>query len=87
MVGDGRSGSASHTTATEPSGRVPDPRPRGSPRLDIDKDAVADAVAELFAEGGYAAVAIADTAAKLSVSRSTLYRTVPTKEDLLGILF
>lgn len=48
---------------------------------------MADAVAELFAEGGYDAVSIADTAAKLSVSRSTLYRTVPTKEDLLGILF
>ncbi|NMO91672.1 TetR/AcrR family transcriptional regulator [Actinomycetospora sp. TBRC 11914] len=63
------------------------PRPRGRPRLDIDRDAVADAVAELFAEGGYEAVSIADTAAKLSVSRSTLYRTVPTKDDLLGILF
>ena len=48
--------------------------------------AVADAVAELCAEGGYEAVSIVDTAEKLSVSRATLYRTVPTKEDLLGIL-
>lgn len=63
------------------------PRPRGRPRLAIDRDAVADAVAELFAEGGYDAVSIVDTAQKLSVSRATLYRTVPTKEDLLGILF
>lgn len=63
------------------------PRPRGRPRLTIDRDAVADAVAELFAEGGYDAVSIVDTAEKLSVSRATLYRTVPTKEDLLGILF
>jgi AcrR family transcriptional regulator len=63
------------------------PRPRGRPRLTIDRDAVADAVAELFAEGGYEAVSIVDTAEKLSVSRATLYRTVPTKEDLLGILF
>jgi AcrR family transcriptional regulator len=62
-------------------------RPRGRPRLTIDRDAVADAVAELFAEGGYEAVSIVDTAEKLSVSRATLYRTVPTKEDLLGILF
>jgi AcrR family transcriptional regulator len=62
-------------------------RPRGRPRLTIDRDAVADAVAELFAEGGYDAVSIVDTAEKLSVSRATLYRTVPTKEDLLGILF
>jgi AcrR family transcriptional regulator len=62
-------------------------RPRGRPRLTIDRDAVADAVAELFAEGGYEAVSIIDVAEKLSVSRATLYRTVPTKEELLGILF
>ena len=55
----------------------------GRPRLTIDRDAVADAVAELFAEGGYEAVSIVDTAEKLSLSRATLYRTVPTKEDLL----
>lgn len=63
------------------------PRPRGRPRRDIDLDAVADAVAKLFAEGGFEAVSIKATAEKLSVSRATLYRTVPTKEDLLGILF
>lgn len=63
------------------------PRPRGRPRLTIDRNAVADAVAELLAEGGYDAVSIPDTADKLSISRATLYRTVPTKEDLLGILF
>lgn len=62
-------------------------RPRGRPRLSIDRDAVADAVAELFHEGGYEAVSIVDTAQKLSVSRATLYRTVPTKQELLGILF
>lgn len=62
-------------------------RPRGRPRLAIDPDAVADAVAELFAEGGSEAVSIVSVADKLEVSRATLYRTIPTKEDLLGILF
>jgi AcrR family transcriptional regulator len=55
--------------------------------LAIDRDAVADAVAELFHEGGYEAISIPDVAEKLSISRATLYRTVPTKEELLGILF
>jgi AcrR family transcriptional regulator len=62
-------------------------RSRGRPRLDIDPDAVADAVAELFAEGGLDKVSIVDAAEKLNVSRATLYRSVPTKEHLLGILF
>lgn len=62
-------------------------RPRGRPRRDINLDAVADAVAGLFAEGGHDAVSIPGVAEKLSVSRATLYRTVPTKEDLLGVLF
>lgn len=62
-------------------------RPRGRPRLAIDRDEIADAVAALFAEGGYEAVSIVDTADKLGISRATLYRAVPTKEELLGILF
>ena len=62
-------------------------RPRGRPRLSIDRDAVADAVAELLHAGGYDALSIPDVADKLSISRATLYRTVPTKADLLGILF
>lgn len=62
-------------------------RPRGRPRRDINLDAVADVVADLFSEGGHDAVSIPDVAERLSVSRATLYRTVPTKEDLLGLLF
>jgi len=63
------------------------PRPRGRPRTEIDPDAVADAVAGLFEEGGMEAVSIVSAAQKLDVSRATLYRAVPTKEHLLGILF
>lgn len=62
-------------------------RGRGRPRLDIDRAAVADAVGELFVKGGYDAVSIGTTAEMLNVSRATLYRTVPTKEHLLGVLF
>ncbi|MFE2998604.1 TetR family transcriptional regulator [Nocardia sp. NPDC059246] len=53
----------------------------------IDHPAIADAAAALFAEGGYDAVSIEGVAEKLAVSRATLYRTVPTKHHLLGILF
>jgi AcrR family transcriptional regulator len=62
-------------------------RPRGRPKKEIDLDAVADAAAALFVDGGYDAVTIEAVAEKLSISRATLYRTVPAKEDLLGILF
>lgn len=60
---------------------------RGRPRLKIDSRQVADTVAELFREGGEDAVSISEVAERLSVSRATLYRTIPSKEDLLGILF
>lgn len=62
-------------------------RGRGRPRRDIDREQVADVVEELFEEGGYDAVSIEETAKRLTVSRATLYRTVPSKEHLLAILF
>lgn len=62
-------------------------RSPGRPRREIDPAAVADAAARLFSEGGYDAVSIEAAAEQLSVSRATLYRTVPTKDHLLGILF
>jgi len=63
-----------------------DPRPRGRPRLEIDSDAVAEAVAQLISEGGLDALSFNDVAEKLAVSRATLYRTIPTKENLLAVL-
>ena len=58
----------------------------GRPRRLISMVDVANAAAELFSDGGYEAVSIEAVAEKLSVSRATLYRTVPTKEDLLGVV-
>jgi AcrR family transcriptional regulator len=66
---------------------VADSRPRGRPRLTIDRDAIAEAVADLLGAGGYEAVGVPEVAEKLEISRATLYRTVPTKSDLIGILF
>lgn len=63
------------------------PRKRGRPRVEIDRVDVANAVADLLAEGGFDAVSVPDTAEKLSISRATLYRTVARKEDLLNLLF
>lgn len=62
-------------------------RGRGRPRAEIDLNTVADVVAGLFVEGGMEAVSIMGAAKKLDVSRATLYRALPTKEDLLGVLF
>src|SRR5262249_22379370 len=74
-------------TTTKSAGAGSQSRPRGRPRLAIDREAVAEAVAELLHEGGYEAVGIPEVAEKLSISRATLYRTVPAKADLMGILF
>ncbi|HEX4110558.1 MAG TPA: TetR/AcrR family transcriptional regulator, partial [Solirubrobacteraceae bacterium] len=60
---------------------------RGRPRREIDLEKVADAVERLFTEEGYDAVSIDRAAKELEVSRATLYRTVPSKEHLLAILF
>ncbi len=68
-------------------GDAPVRRGRGRPRRSIDREQVADVVEELFEEGGYEAVSIEETAKRLTVSRATLYRTVPSKEHLLAILF
>lgn len=61
-------------------------RPRGRPRLDLDRNAVADVVAELISEGGPDTLSFIEAAQRLSVSRATLYRTFPTKEHLLAVL-
>lgn len=71
-------GGTSHARST----RLP-----GRPRKEIDLTAVAESAGRLFTEGGFDAVSIEAVAEQLSVSRATLYRTVPTKDHLLAILF
>ncbi len=61
-------------------------RPRGRPRREIDLNELLDVVERLFAQGGLEAVSIERAAQDLGVSRATLYRTVPSKEHLLGLL-
>ena len=65
----------------------PASRPRGRPRLVIDETELLDAVERLLSSGGIEGVSIERAAAELGVSRATLYRSVPSKEHLLGRLF
>jgi AcrR family transcriptional regulator len=76
-----------HETGGYPVGRARTPRPRGRPRTVIDLTELLDAVERLFSAGGLDGVSIERAAAELGVSRATLYRTVPSKERLLGLLF
>lgn len=77
----------SDTTARALANQGIGTRPHGRPRREIDLVAVTDVAAKLFNEDGYDAVSIEAVAEELSVSRATLYRTVRSKEELLGLVF
>lgn len=62
-------------------------RPLGRPRRVIDPDALATTVAKLYAEEGHDGVSVTAAADRLNVSRATLYRTYPTKEHIIAVLF
>jgi AcrR family transcriptional regulator len=68
-------------------GRTAKARSRGRPRKVIDREELLDAVEHVFREGGLDAVSIERVAHELGVSRATLYRTVPSMEHMLGLLF
>ncbi|MFE3055764.1 TetR/AcrR family transcriptional regulator [Nocardia sp. NPDC059239] len=73
-------------TTTETTAVARERRGPGRPRREIAMADVTDVAVQLFSEGGYDAVSIEAVAERLSVSRATLYRTVSTKDDLLGIV-
>jgi AcrR family transcriptional regulator len=71
-----------------PSSQPPDGgRLPGRPAAVIDRRAVATVVGEQVASGGLDAVSMQGVAHALGVSRATLYRTIPTKDHLVGVLF
>lgn len=60
-------------------------RGRGRPPLRSDDETlrlIVDAAASMFRDGGYAGTAMSAIAARAGVSTKTLYRLVPTKEEL-----
>jgi AcrR family transcriptional regulator len=62
-------------------------RPRGRPRRDVTLEALLDAVDQLFQTGGAGAVTVGAVADRVGVSRATLYKSVHSGENLLGMLF
>jgi mycofactocin system transcriptional regulator len=60
------------------AGKAPPGRPRTTSRDEIQRAALA-----LFAEGGFEATTLDDIAAALGVSRRTLFRYYPSKNDIV----
>jgi len=63
------------------------PRRRGRPPKELDRRQIAEAVERILERDGADGVSVERAATELSVSRTTLYRTVPTKQHLLGLVF
>ncbi|MDB5363576.1 MAG: TetR family transcriptional regulator, partial [Rhodospirillales bacterium] len=64
-------------------------RPRGRPQVRCDEDTlrlVTEAAALEFAANGYAATTIGTVAQRAVISSKTLYRLVPAKQDLFGMI-
>lgn len=82
----GRHLAAAHRPGQEEA-EAPASKPPGRPRRRINFAEVADAVDELWSEGGLDNVSVAAVGDRLSVSRATLYRTISTQDQLLTIYF
>jgi AcrR family transcriptional regulator len=59
---------------------------RGRPRRAIDLEAVETVATELFTESGLKGLSVEAVAERLSISRSTLYRTIETREALAELV-
>jgi AcrR family transcriptional regulator len=64
-------------------------RPRGRPQVRSDEDTfrlVIEAAALEFPANGYAATSMVAVAQRAGISTKTLYRLIPTKQDLFGMV-
>jgi AcrR family transcriptional regulator len=74
-------------TTPQPKSHALERRPRGRPRRVIDERQMLDAVRRLLRDEGIDGVSVERVATELQVSRATLYRTISSREQLLGLLF
>lgn len=70
-------------TAVKPPGAR---KRAGRPPIEIDIDVVRQTAGRLFADHGYDSVTLERLASELGVSRSTLYRTISSKRELISVL-
>lgn len=64
-------------------------RPRGRPQVRSDEDTirlVIDAAVQEFPANGYAATSMGAVAQRAGISTKTLYRLIPAKQDLFGLV-
>ena len=61
-------------------------RPRRGPKPGLSLERIVDAAIGLADAGGLAAVSMARVAAELGFTTMSLYRYVPTKDDLLELM-
>src|SRR5260370_23295904 len=64
-------------------------RPRGRPQVRSDADTlrlVIEAAAQEFPANGYAATSMGTVAQRAGISTKTLYRLIPAKQDLFGLV-
>jgi AcrR family transcriptional regulator len=70
-------------TTSQPSKESARPRPRRRPTEEARKKVILDCAAALFGERGYSGTTTQDIADAAQITKRTLYRYMPSKEDIL----